>query len=111
MNAAAHTRAYSTHTLVALTLCALTAAVAAHVVPVHAAGTSDEVRALWVRRASLDSEAAIRKMVASATTAGFNTLFVQAINEGAAAAQSFDPLGETISQAHAAGLACTRGST
>ena len=104
MDAAARTRAYSAHTLVSLMLCALSAALAAHVVPVHAAGTSDEVRALWVRRASLDSEAAIRKMVASATTAGFNTLFVQAIDEGSAAAQSFDPLGDTISQAHAAGL-------
>src|SRR5262245_59397215 len=69
--------------------------------PAHAAGSSDEVRGLWVRRASLESEDAIRKMVASAATAGFNTLFVQA-TEAAAAAVAFDPIGETIAQAHAA---------
>ena len=67
-------------------------------------GTSDEVRALWVRRASLDSEAAIRKMVASATTAGFNTLFVQAIDDGLPLRSPSIPSAETISQAHAAGL-------
>jgi uncharacterized lipoprotein YddW (UPF0748 family) len=111
MNAAAHTRAYSTHTLVALTLCALTAAVAAHVVPVHAAGTSDEVRALWVRRASLDSEAAIRKMVASATTAGFNTLFVQAINEELPLRSPSILSVRRSARRTPPDFACTRGST
>jgi len=57
-----------------------------------------------VRRASLESGDAIRKMVASAATAGFNTLFVQAIDDAPAAALAFDPIGETVVQAHAAGL-------
>jgi uncharacterized lipoprotein YddW (UPF0748 family) len=80
-------------------LCAIVAVLA----PLEAAGRSDEVRALWVRRASLESVGAIRRMVASASTAGFNTLFVQAVDDAAAAAQ-FDPIGETIAQAHAAGM-------
>jgi uncharacterized lipoprotein YddW (UPF0748 family) len=70
----------------------------------RAAGATDEVRALWVRQTSLESEESIRKMVASAATSGFNTLFVQVADEVAAAAQTFDPIAETISQAHAAGL-------
>ncbi len=43
-------------------------------------------------------------MVSSAATAGFNTLFVQAIDDAAAAGLAFDPIGETVVQAHAAGL-------
>ena len=78
------------------------AVLAAHAA-LEAAGRSDEVRGLWVRRASLESEEAIRRMVASAATAGFNTLFVQTI-DAAAATQAFDPIGETVAQAHAAGL-------
>jgi uncharacterized lipoprotein YddW (UPF0748 family) len=81
----------------------LLCAIAAILAPVQAAGRSDEVRALWVRRASLESVDAIRRMVASASTAGFNTLFVQAFDDAAVAAQ-FDPVGETIAQAHAAGM-------
>lgn len=80
-------------------LCALTVVLT----PLSAAGRSDEVRALWVRRASLESADAIRRMVTSASTAGFNTLFVQAVDDAAGAAQ-FDPIGETIAQAHAAGM-------
>jgi len=80
-------------------LCAIVAILA----PLQAAGRSDEVRALWVRRASLESVDAIRRMVASASTAGFNTLFVQAVDDAAGAAQ-FDPIAETIAQAHAAGM-------
>jgi uncharacterized lipoprotein YddW (UPF0748 family) len=95
-------RARMARTIIAPLLCGVMAALAA-LLPAHAAGRSDEVRALWVRRASLESEDAIRKMVASAATAGFNTLFVQA-TEAAAAAVPFDPIGETIAQAHAAGL-------
>ena len=83
----------------ALPLCALVATLA----PLHAAGRSDEVRALWVRGTSLDSAEAIRRMVASASTAGFNTLFVQTLDDATAAA-SFDPLAETLAQAHAAGM-------
>src|SRR5712691_8947171 len=104
MESGVGTRGRRAHTRIALLLCALVAVLAAHAVPVRATGSSDEVRALWVRRASLESADAIRKMVASAATAGFNTLFVQAIDDAAVAAPSFDPIGETISQAHAAGL-------
>src|SRR5882762_5681191 len=92
-------RARMARTVIAPLLCGVMAAL----VPAHAAGSSDEVRALWVRRASLESEDAIRKMVSSAATAGFNTLFVQAIDDAPAAALAFDPIGETVVQAHAAG--------
>ncbi|HXD19307.1 MAG TPA: family 10 glycosylhydrolase [Vicinamibacterales bacterium] len=94
-------RARMARPVIAPVLCAVMAALAA-LVPAQAAGPGDEVRALWVRRASLESEDAIRKMVASAATAGFNTLFVQAADD--AAAPGFDPIGETVVQAHAAGL-------
>src|SRR5437867_5907598 len=104
MNARVGTRGCRAHTLIALLLCALAAVLAAQVASLRAAGSSDEVRALWVRRASLESADAIRKMVTSAATAGFNTLFVQAIDDAAVAAPSFDPIRETITQAHAAGL-------
>ena len=90
-------------TLVALLLCLVIAALAAHR-SLRAAGATDEMRALWVRQTSLESEESIRRMVASASTSGFNTLFVQVANEIAAAAQTFDPIAETINQAHAAGL-------
>lgn len=83
----------------ALVVCAL--------VPVlpqlYAAESADTVRPLWVRRASLQSEEAIRRFVTSASNAGFNTLFVQAIDDDAAAAQ-FDPIAETVAQAHVAGM-------
>jgi uncharacterized lipoprotein YddW (UPF0748 family) len=103
MTAHVLTRAWIARLFVAVPLCIVTAVVALRV-PVQAAGRSDEVRALWVRRASLESGEAIRKMVASAAAAGFNTLFVQAIDEVPALAQAFDPIGDTIAQAHAAGL-------
>ena len=103
MTARVLTRAPIARLFVAVPLCIITAVVALRV-PAQAAGRSDEVRALWVRRASLESGEAIRKMVASAAAAGFNTLFVQAIDEPPAAAQAFDPIGDTIAQAHAAGL-------
>ena len=89
--------------VLALLLCSV-AAVLAALVPVHAGGGTDEVRALWVRRASLESEEAIRRMVGSAATAGFNTLFVQVADDAAVAVQAFDPIGDVITQAHAAGL-------
>jgi|SRR5437762_1373711 len=85
-------------------LAPLLCAVAAALPPLHAAGSGGQVRALWVRRASLESEDAIRRMVASASAAGFNTLFVQAADDAEAAAQGLDPIGETILQAHAAGM-------
>jgi uncharacterized lipoprotein YddW (UPF0748 family) len=101
--APARGRARMARTLLASLLCGVMVALAAFV-PARAAGRSDEVRALWVRRASLESADAIRRMVASASTAGFNALFVQAMDDAAVAAAAFDPLGETIAQAHAAGL-------
>jgi uncharacterized lipoprotein YddW (UPF0748 family) len=78
-----------------------------------------EVRALWVLRTSLESPEAIRRMVSSASANGFNTLFVQVrgrgdayFNDGielralALARQpaGFDPLAETLKEAHARGL-------
>jgi uncharacterized lipoprotein YddW (UPF0748 family) len=90
-------------TLIALPLYLIVAALVAHdAVPV--AGATDEMRALWVRRTSLASEESIRRMVASASTAGFNTLFVQIADDVAAAPQIFDPIAETVAQAHTAGL-------
>src|SRR4029453_1424898 len=84
-------------------LCLFIAALAAPDT-MRAADTTDEVRALWVRQTSLESEESIRRMVASAATPGVNTLFVQVGNEVAAATQTFDPIAETIGQAHTAGL-------
>ena len=64
-----------------------------------------EVRALWVVRSSVDSADAIRRMVASATANGFNTLFVQVPGRGEAELpRGFDALAETIREAHAHGL-------
>jgi uncharacterized lipoprotein YddW (UPF0748 family) len=83
-----------------LILCACVAVLT----PLRAAGRTDEIRGLWVRRTSLESADAIRKMVSSASTAGFNTLFVQAPDDTAAPTSQFDPIAETIAQAHIAGL-------
>ncbi len=85
-----------------------------------AATPSDpEVRALWVLRTSLTSHESIAAMVASAHENGFNTLFVQVRGRGDALFSgalepratlltgqpaSFDPLQETLTRAHAAGL-------
>jgi len=88
--------------LITLPFCLVIAVLAAHGT-MRAAEATDEVRALWVRQTSLESEESIRRMVASAATSGFNTLFVQ-VAEFATAAQTFDPIAETISQAHAAGM-------
>ena len=90
-------------TLITFLLCLVIAALTLHG-SMHAAAATDEMRALWVRQTSLESEESIRRMVTSAATSGFNTLFVQVGNEAATAAQTFDPVAETISQAHAAGL-------
>ena len=80
-------------------------AMASLLAPVRAADREEEVRGLWVRRASLSSPDAIRKMVSSAATAGFNAVFVQAGPEaGSGVRAAFDATAETIRQAHAAGL-------
>src|SRR5947207_18818 len=82
---------------------------------VHA---EDEVRALWVVRTSLTTDAAIESMVAVAKANGFNTLLVQVRGRGDAYYQNaleprpaalevqpdFDPLSVTIQRAHDAGL-------
>jgi len=85
--------------LLAPALCALAAALP----PLHAAGRGDEIRALWIGRATLESEDAIRRTVSEASTAGVNTLFVQAIDDGTAI-PGFDPIAGIISQAHKAGI-------
>jgi uncharacterized lipoprotein YddW (UPF0748 family) len=79
---------------------------------------TEDVRALWVTRATLTSPAALSKMVAAAKAGGFNTLLVQVRGRGDAYYRStleprpaeltahpgFDPLGATIAQARDAGL-------
>ncbi len=98
-------------------------AVAAPRVAATAAGwqspRTDEVRGLWVGRGALTSPEAIAVMVREARATGINTLFVQVRGRGEAfyrsqieprasdlAGQpaSFDPLGETLAAARAAGL-------
>ena len=97
-------RACTAHTLPVAVVCAFIVAMAAQMaMPLGAASRDDEVRALWVRRTSLDSQDSIRKMVSSAATAGFNTLFVDVRAEGIAQPE-FDAMAETLTQAHAAGL-------
>lgn len=95
-------------------------ALCALVTAIHAAPPAPkEVRALWVLRTSLESPDAIRRMVASASDNGFNTLFVQVRGRGdayfsrgvelraptlASQPEGFDPLAETIARANEAGL-------
>src|SRR5437870_1782330 len=79
----------------------------------------DEVRALWVVRATLASPASIKEMVSRAKAAGFRTLIVQVRGRGDAYYASrwepravelkdqppdFDPLAVTIAEAHRQGL-------
>lgn len=81
--------------------------------------SSDEVRALWVLRTSLESPDAIARMVQAAAANGFNTLFIQVRGRGdayfnrgiehraptlAAQPDGFDPLAETLQRARDAGL-------
>jgi len=83
------------------------------------APVTDDVRGLWVLRSSLSSARNIQQMVATATRAGFNTVFVQVRGRGDAYYDSrveprateladepaaFDPLAVTLASAHAAGL-------
>jgi uncharacterized lipoprotein YddW (UPF0748 family) len=85
---------------------------------VQPSDTADEVRALWVTRATMTSPAAIARMVWSAKEVGFNTIIVQVRGRGDAYYAStlepraseltsrpgFDPLAETIGVARRAGL-------
>lgn len=80
--------------------------------------SDQDVRALWVTRATLGSPSAVTKMIAAARAGGFNTLLVQVRGRGdayyrstleprapeLAAYPEFDPLGATLTEAHAAGL-------
>ncbi len=106
MDADSRTRVRWPRMLLGLLVCALTSTpVAQLAVPLRAASGEDEVRALWVRRTSLESTDSIRRMVSAAATAGFNTLFVQMRADGSARpGPDFDAVGETLTQAHAAGL-------
>lgn len=106
-------------TLVALWL-ATAAPVATHQVPPDRVEVpASETRALWVTRSTLTSPDAIARMVGAARDGGFNTLLVQVRGRGDAYYQStleprandlasrpgFDPLAETLTRAHAAGIA------
>lgn len=78
----------------------------------------DEVRALWVTRATLTSPDAIAAMIDAARRGGFNTLLVQVRGRGdayyrsahepapaeLAARPGFDPLAEVLAAARPAGL-------
>jgi uncharacterized lipoprotein YddW (UPF0748 family) len=78
----------------------------------------DEVRALWVTRATLTSPATIAEMVRAARSGGFNTLIVQVRSRGDAyyrssleprptalvARPEFDPLAEVLALAKPLGL-------
>lgn len=78
----------------------------------------EEVRALWVTRATLASPATIADMVRTARSGGFNTLIVQVRSRGDAyyksaieprpttlvARPDFDPLAEVLALAKPAGL-------
>jgi uncharacterized lipoprotein YddW (UPF0748 family) len=83
------------------------------------AQSGDEVRAIWVTRASITSPAAVASVVDAARVSGFNTLLVQVRGRGDAYFTStleprsdalagqpadFDPLAEVIARAHAKGL-------
>jgi uncharacterized lipoprotein YddW (UPF0748 family) len=78
-----------------------------------------EVRALWVQRTSLTTADSITRLVRDASAAGFNTLLVQVRGRGdayftqgleprpatlAREPATFDPLAQTLTAAHAAGL-------
>src|SRR5262245_22533203 len=108
----------STHALSSLGLLAFIALLLASP-QTNLAQAGDEVRALWVTRASITTPAAIAAVVESARTSGFNTLLVQVRGRGdayftstlepradalAGQAADFDPLAEVIAQAHAQGL-------
>jgi uncharacterized lipoprotein YddW (UPF0748 family) len=110
---------YSGHSL--KLICAIACVLAfAGATPVAVAPpqAAEEVRALWVTRATLTSPEAVSQMVRSAKAGGFNALLVQVRGRGDAYYRStlepraaelsgqpdFDPLAVTIQQAHAAGI-------
>jgi uncharacterized lipoprotein YddW (UPF0748 family) len=80
------------------------------------APAATETRALWVLRGSLTTPGRIDRLVADASRAGFNTLFLQVRGRGdayyastleprgVAIAPTFDPLAHAVAAARAAGL-------
>lgn len=97
----------------------MAAVLLAHPVAAPQKAAPSEVRALWVRSASLTSPAAVTAMVTSAQAGRFNTLLVQVRARGdayfasrlepraaalAAQPESFDPLALTLQLAHARGI-------
>lgn len=102
-------------------LCLILAAVGLprpSLVAARARDGKQEVRALWVTPATLATPAGIAQMVRAAQDSGFNTLIVQVRGRGDAYYRSkfepraaeierlpdFDPLAETLTRAHQAGL-------
>ena len=95
---------------------AVALAVMAWTAPLHA---RDEVRALWVARASLTSPQSVDAVVGTARQSGFNTLLVEVRGLGDSyflngieprpvsllSQPAFDPLAEILAKAHARGLA------
>jgi uncharacterized lipoprotein YddW (UPF0748 family) len=84
-----------------------------------ATSPASEVRALWVQRTSITSPEQITRLVRDARASGFNTLLVQVRGRGDAyftqgieprpatlanQPATFDPLAQTLTEAHAAGL-------
>lgn len=101
-----------------LFLCCLLPATCSDAVSSHT-GRQDEVRALWVTRATLTAPEKIKQLINQATEAGFNTLIVQVRGRGDAYYQSrweprakeltgqeptFDPLALVLKEAKPANL-------
>ena len=93
--------------------------IVAPAVPLTSSQAAGEVRGMWVVRSSITTPGSIARVVALARSHNFNTLFVQVRGRGDAFYESgieprsedlagqplsFDPLAETLRQAHAAGL-------
>ena len=107
--------------VIAVSVCLLAAAIDGAGVDGQTVATgvsADEVRALWVTRATLSSPDKIEQMVRAARAGGFNTLLVQVRGRGDAYFDSalepratelasrpdFDPLAEILARARPAGL-------
>lgn len=111
-SAAAALRARARTWLVCVAVCIGAAAAATQ-------PAADQIRALWVTRATLTSAQSIKEMVAAAESGGFNTLLVQVRGRGdayyagtleprapeLASKPEFDPLATVIAEARARGLA------
>lgn len=98
--------------------CVVAALAVACAIGPRALAQSDEVRAIWVQRASLASASSILAVIETAKDAGFNTLIVQVRGRGDAYYKSrhepraraierepsFDPLALVVERARRAGL-------